>query len=1438
MSLVMVLSVISGVLVHPGAANPADIENTLSDVEEEVSSSLSDSPNIESNSKTAAPSGMVIAGGQTNGNHSVAAFDSQTGDELWNTTFEHWTSASPVVVDNNVYIGSQDDGLRSLNATDGSVNWNFTGNDDFYSSPVVVDDTVYAVTDAGTIYSIDRSNGNQTWKNDFGAASSIATPHYYDGTLYVGGSDGTMRGFNATDGSQEFSFSTGAEISGSATATGDVLYFTSEDGNAYAVDLSNGNEVWNTSIGASSAAPLVDNGTVYVGADVGDFYALDASDGSTIWNFSSSTDGFPAGATIYNGRVFVGSTDGFVYAIDAENGTEEWSYDTAGDVKAVPTVKDGTVYITGQKANKIYGFEASTGNVEMTGSISESISSPTFVGDGETQSSGSRTDQRVQNYYIVASAGADNSITVTVRDTNGNPVPGATVYSATFNHDNYSGTLDEIEAEIARIDDELSDIKPDGWEEQQRTPFSITGERGVLQSNTVGVAVHTKAEWDEPELGKPGVKFDADDTLVFSAWGPECGNVLIRTGYRDAYENDLAGVCVQDDHKIVYEQIGPNGTVLHRTIDGTQSYQENFATADHEVAIDEAMATGFYRVYPQGHEEAAYYISVGDPEKILMGWEDSLEDRQDKLSDRADRIRSLKNDGKLQSFTNTTNENGKVKITYPSNVDQVKLVAYKTPGDLGKNADFDDARDYYYKEIGKRVSTTQDLNIKIDDYLGAVYVSDSFQSPRVKPDETDEVTAGVRKAPLPPWTDRRSAEEFADFFDEYLANNSLGFDGHNYSVENVTELLNIRDKYGQMVSNSDKASEIFCDRNTEWCRNGTPDFDPIDPDDITYSGGKRLIRQVGELAHALRNAPVSLNVGDAQTDISNRTRQLTEVIALPSPPGKLGDVNATVVFKDGSQTEISSEYLTLDPLVMLGAESVLLIEEWPVPDGKEISRLKVSLADSKVTDVSSSISDSTTELDTNIELPAEPNSLDDVDAVVVYDDGSTDTLSNSYLSLTSDTINGPENILKISGFSVPDGKTVNKVDVSLAAKTGETVDKSLEQTLWLNTEIPFSAPGGVDWAEFGEDDVTVIMHSQGGETTTLDSNYWRVEPATLGAGSPRVVIEDYPLDPDVAVKKIEVIVVGEGGVGRATSRIKNPGFSGEVPSIESIDASTLYPGPNNRVEVRLNPEEPLNFGSITNATVTGPDGSAISSNITNGVVTFTTAGEGNHRVKITYTNADGDEFASVFTVKGQPKELPGPPTMIARSGTNGLYAVAGEDLEGGSFDKEGVSGVIAEAVIASNAEPPDQIDIHATEIDDSAKGPVTIRVVRGDNRQTVRSNVDFTYHSSSIPEDAHVYIGGCPVPKSGNSCGDWEVNGTKAVISGETKADGSQEINVIRDPTLLDEVRWRYSKLVHAIDIPLVGSLSVGDAAAAIIAGGIPLIPIGLLARRRRGETA
>ena len=84
--------------------------------------------------------------------------------------------------------------------------------------------------------------------------------------------------------------------------------------------------------------PVVVDGVMYASGNWGRVYAVDATNGREIWTYDPGVDGqygryaccdvVNRGLAVWQGRIYVASVDGYLHAIDAKTGQRIWRVDT------------------------------------------------------------------------------------------------------------------------------------------------------------------------------------------------------------------------------------------------------------------------------------------------------------------------------------------------------------------------------------------------------------------------------------------------------------------------------------------------------------------------------------------------------------------------------------------------------------------------------------------------------------------------------------------------------------------------------------------------------------------------------------------------------------------------------------------------------------------------------------------------------------------------------------------------------------------------------------------------------------------------------------------------------------------------------------------------------------------------------------------------------
>lgn len=160
---------------------------------------------------------------------------------------------------------------------------------------------------------------------------------------------------------------------GTATYEDGVLYAPSKgDNKVYAVNASNGNVIWNTTVRQCDASPYIDEDVIYVGECMGPDHepipspkamALNKTNGEVVWEFVEPNGSTWVGSpVVYGDYVYFTTYGSGVYALNKTNGAPIWQRDI-GKIVCSVAYHDGMVFVSAHEPSGQYAFNATTGDI-------------------------------------------------------------------------------------------------------------------------------------------------------------------------------------------------------------------------------------------------------------------------------------------------------------------------------------------------------------------------------------------------------------------------------------------------------------------------------------------------------------------------------------------------------------------------------------------------------------------------------------------------------------------------------------------------------------------------------------------------------------------------------------------------------------------------------------------------------------------------------------------------------------------------------------------------------------------------------------------------------------------------------------------------------------------------------------------------------------------
>lgn len=231
-------------------------------------------------------------------------------------------------------IGNGDGNVYALRLTDGTLVWSFKTQDRVWATPVVVDQTVYIASLDHFLYAVNLSDGTERWHQQMNGAIS-STPVVVEGSLWVGDFGDTLSQVDLQTGTVQQTFKGKNWFWATPVVSGTTLFVADVGGHVYALDTRNPQSpLWETDVDdvVRGEAVLSPDGQLLLipGHEKGMIYALDVQTGQLRnWGVKPTNPGrLPGdlasdGERLYAMPIMIQER---VQAFDLTDGTLLWNY--------------------------------------------------------------------------------------------------------------------------------------------------------------------------------------------------------------------------------------------------------------------------------------------------------------------------------------------------------------------------------------------------------------------------------------------------------------------------------------------------------------------------------------------------------------------------------------------------------------------------------------------------------------------------------------------------------------------------------------------------------------------------------------------------------------------------------------------------------------------------------------------------------------------------------------------------------------------------------------------------------------------------------------------------------------------------------------------------------------------------------------------------------
>jgi outer membrane protein assembly factor BamB len=203
--------------------------------------------------------------------------------------------------------------------------------------------------------------------------------------VYIASQDRTLYAFDTVTGTSKWTFSDGNLYPSAAPIVANGTVYLGGDYIIFAVDVQTGAEKWSAPVDSPvQASPVAFNGTVYVASLGATLYAFDATTGNQIWNTSVGSgiliESPPA---VANNLVYVIASDGKLRAFRARDGTLYWTSPVTDFAPtSSPAIANGIVYCANFGYLALYAVDGQTGATIWSSRLGNSPSASPAVANG------------------------------------------------------------------------------------------------------------------------------------------------------------------------------------------------------------------------------------------------------------------------------------------------------------------------------------------------------------------------------------------------------------------------------------------------------------------------------------------------------------------------------------------------------------------------------------------------------------------------------------------------------------------------------------------------------------------------------------------------------------------------------------------------------------------------------------------------------------------------------------------------------------------------------------------------------------------------------------------------------------------------------------------------------------------------------------------------
>lgn len=290
----------------------------------------------------------------------VYAFDLKSGKKKWTYETDSGFIASPAVKDGLLYVGDFDGRLHCLDISNGKLKWAFETNAEIDACVNFYKDNIVFGSQDATLYCLNAKTGKQVWKYEISDQIRCSATIVGNRT-FVAGCDSLFHVIDLDKGEEVTNVPIEAPTMSTPAGQGDHVFFGTEAGAFFCVNWKGDAKIVWTFTDERAGQPIrssaaVTKDRVVFGSRSKKVYALNPSDGKEVWRFAARQR-VDCSPVVVGDRVFVGAADGRLYGLNLKDGEKLWEFEGRGGFIGSPAVAGGRMVIATDRG-VVYCFGA------------------------------------------------------------------------------------------------------------------------------------------------------------------------------------------------------------------------------------------------------------------------------------------------------------------------------------------------------------------------------------------------------------------------------------------------------------------------------------------------------------------------------------------------------------------------------------------------------------------------------------------------------------------------------------------------------------------------------------------------------------------------------------------------------------------------------------------------------------------------------------------------------------------------------------------------------------------------------------------------------------------------------------------------------------------------------------------------------------------------